>query len=323
MKKLLVVLLLLVVFLLWDWNRFIDSPVVVDRAILVVEKGGGFNDFKDELLNSNSAFLSKIYYPIYIRIYNPALKYGPHTIKDGTSFTDAVAILAEDPDDIKVRLPEGERLTVFADILSSVGLSTRDELINCFKTCLVDGYQSLLDSQSGYEGVLFPDTYILPPSATAKQVVALLLKNFRSKFDPLAKQYAAFLQVHSARDVVIIASLLEREAKSLVDKQIVAGILYERLKIGMRLDVDATVSYIKGDWRDPITYSDLAIDSPYNTRKKNGLPVGPICNPGEESLRAAMTPVSQGYLYYLTDNNGAMHYAYTLEEHNLNKARYL
>ncbi len=323
MKKLLVILLLLVGFLLWDWSRFLDSPVSVSRSVLVVEKGSGFNDFQDKLLGTNQSFLAAIYYPIYIRVYSPNLKYGPHTVKDGIKFTDAIAVLAEDPDDIKVRLPEGERLEAFADVLSSAGLSNKNELINCFKSCVVDGYQGLLDSQSGYEGELFPDTYILPPNATAKQIVAVLLKNFRSKFDPLAKQYGAFLQQYSARDVVIIASLLEREAKSLEDKQIVAGILYDRLKIGMRLDVDATVSYIKGDWRSPITYSDLAIDSPYNTRKKSGFPAGPICNPGEESLKAAMSPLSQGYLYYLTGSNGSMYYARTLEEHNLNKAKYL
>ncbi len=323
MKKLLLLLLLIVVFLWWDWSRFLDSPVIVSRSVLVVEKGSGLNDFQDKLLNANNALLSAVYYPIYIRLNKPNLKYGPHTIKDGTSFADAIGVLAEDPDDIKVRLPEGERFEVFADILSSVGLSNRSDLIDCFKWCVVDGYQSLLDSQSGYEGELFPDTYILPPNATAKLIVTSLLKNFRNKFDPLARKYSSFLQQHSAREVVIIASLLEREAKSLEDKRIVAGILYERLKIGMRLDVDATVSYLKGDWRSPLTYNDLAINSPYNTRKNRGLPAGPICNPGTESLEAAMSPTSLGYLYYLTGNNGSMYYARTLEEHNLNKAKYL
>ena len=323
MKKLVVLLLLMVGFFLWDWNQFLDSPVFVTQSVLVVEKGSGLNDFQDKLLTSNKAFFSAVYYPIYIRLNAPSLKYGPHTINAGVKFTDAVTVLSQDPDDIKIRLPEGERLEVFADLLSSVGLSSRDELINCFKDCVIDGYQRLLDGQSGYEGELFPDTYTFPPNATAKLIVTTLLNNFRNKFDPLAKTYSSFLRQYSARDVVIVASLLEREAKTLGDKQIIAGILYERLKIGMRLDVDATVSYVKGDWRSPLTYKDLAIDSPYNTRKNKGLPSGPICNPGAESLEAALSPKSLGYLYYLTGNNGAMYYARTLEEHNINKAKYL
>ena len=122
---------------------------------------------------------------------------------------------------------------------------------------------------------------------------------------------------------VIIASLLEREAVSLEDKRIVAGILYNRIDVGMRLDVDATVSYMKGDWRAPITYEDLQRDSPYNTRKNLGLPPGPICNPGLVSLEAAMSPAPSSYLYYLTGNNGHMYYAKTLEEHNVNKEKFL
>ena len=102
-----------------------------------------------------------------------------------------------------------------------------------------------------------------------------------------------------------------------------AGVLYNRIDAGMRLDVDATVSYMKGDWRSPITYEDLQRDSPYNTRKNPGLPPGPICNPGLVSLEAAMSPAPSSYLYYLTGNNGHMYYAKTLEEHNVNKEKFL
>ena len=99
--------------------------------------------------------------------------------------------------------------------------------------------------------------------------------------------------------------------------------MYARLAKNIRLDVDATVLYIKGDWRAVLTMSDLSSNSLYNTRRVKGLPPGPICNPGLESLEAALSPQTTSYLFYLTGSNGEMYYAKTLEEHNVNKQNYL
>lgn len=323
MKKIVFVVFVVALFLLWDGYRFLNSVIVLGQNTIVVERGSSFADLKDQLLNKNSSWLAAVYYPIYIRWYQPVLKYGPHVFKSGATFDQAVAILVKDPENIKVRLPEGERMETFATLLSNSGLSNQKEILNCLKTCVVNEGSGLLDSKTGYEGFLFPDTYIFQPNASPKAVLIEILQNFHSKFAALASKHQLFLQDHTVREVIIMASLLEREARSLAEKQMVAGILYNRLARGMRLDVDASVSYLKGDWRSPITFQDISLDSSYNTRKNLGFPPGPICSPGVESIEAALSPSVSTYLYYLTGKNGRMYYARTLEEHNLNKAKYL
>ena len=131
------------------------------------------------------------------------------------------------------------------------------------------------------------------------------------------------------KNTLILASLLEREAKGLDDKKIVAGILLNRLHLAMPLQVDASVQYAKDSllkpekyWQ-PITREDLKIDSPYNTYKNSGLPPSPICNPGLNSLIAAYHPSPTDYIYYIHDTTGQIHYAKTLDEHNANVAKYL
>jgi len=182
---------------------------------------------------------------------------------------------------------------------------------------------------TSHEGFLFPDTYLIPKGATTEQVIAILRNNFAQKVD--AKLRSGFKsQGLSLIQAVTLASVLEREAQSVTDKKMVAGILYNRLEIGMPLQVDATVQYALGYseaerswWRKNITSRDLKIDSVYNTYLNPGLPPSPIANPGLNSLVAVANPTKSKYLYYITDNNGLMHYAETLEAHNQNIRNFL
>ena len=172
-----------------------------------------------------------------------------------------------------------------------------------------------------YEGYLFPDTYFFLPSASPDDIVASMRKNFDAKTAPLLAAVA--LSKRSFSDTVILASLIEREARTPEAKRMVSGILLNRLALGMPLQVDAVFGYIFG--RD--TYSpsleDLKVDSPYNTYTHTGLPPGPIANPGLESLEAAIHPAQTDYLYYLTGKDGVMHYATTFTGHQANRRKYL
>ena len=172
-----------------------------------------------------------------------------------------------------------------------------------------------------YEGYLFPDTYHIAPDATAEDVVRLMRENFAAKTAGLKS--AIEVSGNSFSDIVIMASILEREARSLAEKKMVAGILWNRIARGMPLQVDAVFGYIYG--RDTFSPSleDLAIDSPYNTYKNKGLPPGPISNPGLASLEAAAAPTKSNYLYYLTGSDGKMYYATTFTGHKANRTAYL
>lgn len=176
------------------------------------------------------------------------------------------------------------------------------------------------------EGKLFPDSYLIPQNYTSENILSLIEKNYQQK---LAEAKLGATTELSDSEVLIVASLLEREAKTLNDKKIISGIIINRLKHQMPLQIDATIQYardslkIPGEYWQPITKADLNIVSPYNTYKKLGLPPSPICNPGLDSLIAAYHPTNTDYLYYIHDTNGQIHYASTLSEHNENIAKYL
>ncbi|HET8575052.1 MAG TPA: endolytic transglycosylase MltG [Candidatus Paceibacterota bacterium] len=171
------------------------------------------------------------------------------------------------------------------------------------------------------EGFLFPDTYEFFPNVTPQTVIDKMSENFEKKtasIQPDLKNSGK-----SLRDIIIMASIIEKEAKTPESRRIVSGILWKRLKIGMPLQVDAPFAYFLGKNTYELTAQDLQIDSPYNTYKYKGLPIGPIANPGMDSIDAALYPAQTNYLYYFSDKNGDMHYSETLKEHAEQKAKYM
>lgn len=171
------------------------------------------------------------------------------------------------------------------------------------------------------EGYLFPDTYFFLPNVQAPEVVRAMEENFHTKIVEIQDTLAA--SKRPLHDVVIMASLLEKEASSLSMRRRVAGVLWNRLSINMPLQVDAVFLYINGKSTYDLTHADLATTSPYNTYKNKGLPPGPIANPSLESLLAAADPIPSDYLFYLSDRYGNMYYAETFDEHIVNKRRYV
>ncbi|MCL4390350.1 MAG: endolytic transglycosylase MltG [Patescibacteria group bacterium] len=202
-------------------------------------------------------------------------------------------------DDMWILIPEGWRSEEIITYLQSVGVSGDP------------------GNWKADEGKYFPARYSVPKTITMAGVKTLMRQTFDQK--------TAGLNVDEK--TLILASLVEREAKTETDRPIVAGILENRLAAGMPLQVDATVQYAVGKtgnwWKRDLTQEDLDIVSPYNTYLNSGLPPAPICNPGLSSIKAALSPAKTDYLYYLTDSSGVMHYAKTLSEHNQNVAKYL
>jgi UPF0755 protein len=176
------------------------------------------------------------------------------------------------------------------------------------------------------EGYLFPDSYLIPPHYTAEQIANLITTHFHQK---LAQAEQGSTTSLDDRQTLILASLLEREAKTLTDKQLIAGILLNRLSINMALQVDATLQYARDTLRTPKNYwqplnqRDFKIASPFNTYLHPGLPPAPICNPGLDSLSAAYHPRDTDYMYYISDFLGTIHFARTLADHNQNIDKYL
>lgn len=180
------------------------------------------------------------------------------------------------------------------------------------------------------EGYLFPDTYLVPKNATAMAVIVLFNDNFNRRTTDELKVKAEDKGL-TVEQVVTLASLVEREARFAEDRQKVASVLLKRLRIGMKLDIDATVQYILGYqpedkswWKRDLTLDDLETVSLYNTYKNAGLPPGPIANPGLASIEAVLdAEADTPYLYYISDKSGHLHFARTLQEHNENIRKYL
>ncbi|TSC56570.1 MAG: hypothetical protein Greene071421_124 [Parcubacteria group bacterium Greene0714_21] len=185
----------------------------------------------------------------------------------------------------------------------------------------VKDYPILLEFLN-FEGYLFPDTYFVRTDETPESIVRRMLQNFDKHFTPQLRTETQ-RQKKTIFQVVTMASLLEKEVPGLQDRKIVAGVLWKRLKAGVALQVDATVLYVKGEHTVKISKEDTQIDSPYNTYKYPGLPVGPIGNPGMESILAALYPTESPYWYYLSTLTGETIFSKTLEDHNLAKAKYL
>jgi UPF0755 protein len=173
----------------------------------------------------------------------------------------------------------------------------------------------------GKEGYLFPDTYFFMPGQDAHAILGAFANNFSTHIAKIQSQIDAFGKPLS--DVIIMASLLEREAPETYDRRVIAGILWKRIKMGMPLQVDAVFPYIIGKNSFDLTKTDLKTDSPYNTYTNKGLPPGPIANPGLDAIVAAITPVATDYLYYLSDTHGNMYYSATYSQHLAAKQKYL
>ncbi|MBP7804882.1 MAG: endolytic transglycosylase MltG [Candidatus Pacebacteria bacterium] len=208
---------------------------------------------------------------------------------------------------IKITIPEGETVGGISQIVKE-----KLPLID------IDEFDALVKDSEGY---LFPETYFFFPKATPEQVVNQMKNMFEEKTSELftGKNYTA----KEKSDIVILASLIEREAHGDDDREGIASVLGKRLSIGMALQVDASVAYAAHKGERALTKADFSVDSPYNTYKYKGLPPGPIANPGLQSLTAAINPAQTEYLYYLHDSRGTIHYAKTYKEHLANIKKYL
>ncbi|OGM28641.1 hypothetical protein A2801_00690 [Candidatus Woesebacteria bacterium RIFCSPHIGHO2_01_FULL_41_10] len=249
---------------------------------------------------------------------------GEFRISQNLTLQEVVETLLEGPVEFWVTIPEGFR---------------REQIPNQFiKALELSGseaeafHQEFLATSRDMEGYLYPDTYLFAPDTTATAVVTRLRETFDQKFSPTVTELAE--TGLSLDEVVILASIIERETLSAAERPEVAGVYFNRLQEGWPLQADATVQYALGtqrcgeeidcEWWETPTSADLEnTQSPYNTYQFVGLPPSPIANPGIISLEAVVNAVETDYWYYVHDADGGVHFARDLDEHNQNIERYL
>jgi UPF0755 protein len=172
------------------------------------------------------------------------------------------------------------------------------------------------------EGYLFPDTYEVYPDVSDEEIVILMLGRLKKAIT--AEHRERIEQLNSSlHEILTIAAMVEREGKVDHERALIAGVIYNRLQFGMRLQIDATIQYALGEVKEFLTFKDLEIESPYNTYQNDGLPPGPIAAPGEASILATLYPEVSDFLYYnyKYDGSGEHYFSKTLQEHNENVAR--
>lgn len=222
-------------------------------------------------------------------------------------------------------IPEGYNTRQIASLLEDAGLADEQEFM---KTVVGDhfSYPFLTESPAGprrLEGYLFPDTYRVARNVRPHTIVECMLARFNAENERLQLETKAARLGLSLHEVVVLASLIEREVQHDDERALVSGVLHNRLHLGMPLQVDATVLYALGRTSaDQVTFEDLKVDSPYNTYLVTGLPPGAIANPGSASLWAAVHPKTTSYLYYVAKPDGSHAFARSLDEHNQNQARF-
>lgn len=319
MKKRYVIFFLILVFAVGFYLFYREGTLPFNKTdktskIFVVSQGQSLNNIVNNLAKEDLIRSKLVFFLVVKQLgIERTIQAGDFRLSPSMNAFEIAKNLTHGTLDVWVTLIEGTRREEMAQIVS--------------KQLDIPEVEFIKESQEGY---LFPDTYLMPKDATAGSVISILQNNYNRKFTLELKNKAAKKGL-SEKDVIILASIVEKEAKHESDKKTVASILLKRLDAGWSLQVDATIQYALGYqpseknwWKKVLSFDDLEIDSPYNSYKNKGLPPTPISNPGLVSIEAVVdADSSTPYWYYVSDKQGNMHYAKTDEEHNENIMKYL
>ena len=343
MKRLLIIFILFVLgtFYLVQGVYLPKNSTSQIEKLFLIERGQGVKEISVNL-EKKSLIKDKNFFNIYILLKGKTkkLQAGEYLISPSMTIPEITEkfVLGEIVKE-KITIIEGWNIGDIAWYLENEGMFQAEELFELIGFPMIDyskttdlpkpkdfsqEYDFLKDKPKnlGLEGYLFPDTYYVYRGAAIEEIIRVILDNFDKKLTADLRREISD-QGKTIFEIIITASLIEKEVRIIEDKKIVSGILWKRLKNGIPLQVDATIAYITGKKTTRISKEETQIDSPYNTYKYQGLPLGPISNPGFESILASVYYENSDYLYYLSTPEGETIFSRTLEEHNIAKAKYL
>lgn len=308
-------------------NRPVPRPPVPE--LVTIERGWPASRIADAL-HEKGLVASPAQFVVAARAegLTTRLRAGTFLIPPGHSPRSLARYLATTPPRTpRVFIPAGATADQVVDLLRQKGITGADAAAGLITDAtFIAGLGLGLPTLEGY---LFPDIYEYDETATASELMARMVNRFR---EVAAEIGLATAEVHlqqqnllplSARQVVVLASVIQREAGPQPDKEMVSRVFHNRLLRGMRLESCATIRRAINEWHRPLTLGDLQVDSPYNTYKQKGLPDAPICNPGKGSLIAALNPAPGDVLYFVARGDGTNYFTNTYEEHLRAKEEYL
>lgn len=304
-------------------ERELERPLGSDQVELVVERGAPLASILDQLSTAEvigDPLLARLY--LDYRRPEEVLQAGEYRFEQPMSTVEALdLVIRGEVVTYPVTVIEGLTLRETAEHLAAEGFGDLDAFLQAMSSpALIADLDPAAESLEGY---LFPDTYAFARGTGETEIVEAMVRNFRRRVENHLD--AAAGHGLDLRSLVTLASIVEKEAGAIEERPLVSAVFHNRLERGIGLYADPTIIYalkLAGTWDGNLRRRDLELDSPYNTYVHPGLPPGPICSPGEHSLRAAARPADVPYLYFVSRNDGTHVFAETLAEHNRNVARW-
>ena len=318
-----VVLLTAILLLIPYITEYTDNKSEPGKTVVITIPEGATVPDIAALLKENGLIKHEIVFRLKLKFAGNGamLNYGTYTLDDGMCINDIIKTLSGPAarKGVTVVIPEGFSVEQIAARLDKMGLCTAEDFFEALNADYSYSFiQHIPEGNYNYklQGFLFPETYTIYDDATAYDIVNIMLAEFEKRYtsEVGAIDSTVFEKVNKA-------ALIEKEAMLDRERPIIAGVIENRLKAGMPLQIDAAIVYAisKGTFDvEQVLYKDLEIDSPYNIYKNKGIPAGPICNPGITSLKAASSPESHSYLFYHTDttkNDGSHIFTETYQDH--------
>lgn len=299
----------------------LDNLSDVKTIKVVIPEGAGTAKIA-EILKENNLITSELMFRLKSKNegFDGTYKFGTYEIPVTANQDQIMVILKKggiNENLVKVTIPEGYTINKIASILEERGITSSES----FKLAAnkndydFDFVKDIPDRENRLEGYLFPDTYFFEKDSSAEDIVNAMLSRFSTFYTEDVRNKVS-QSGRTLDDIMIVASMVESEIRIPEERPIAAGVIYNRLEIDMPLQIDSTVQYALGTRNEQVTLNDLEVDSPYNTYKNKGLPLGPISNPGSDAIMAAITPDDNNYLYYVVEagGNGSHVYTETYEE---------
>ncbi len=317
----------LVLFALFIWlavSLYCLRTFDPEEVRVEIEKGMGANSVA-RLLEEKGIIGARLPFIVSYRLffYPRKIKAGEYVLTSPLRAKEVLDILVKGRAFLHpVTVPEGLTAEEIAPLMAPLIAEGKEGFLAAFQD---PGPILSLDPEAeNLEGYLFPETYSFPKNIASAEAVQAMVGQFRAVFSDVWKERGDSLKM-KPRQIVILASLIEKETSVPEEKRLVSAVFHNRLRIGMKLDCDPTIIYAlkqEGLFHGNLTKRDLALDSPYNTYRYSGLPPGPICNPGKEALEAVIHPAPEEYLYFVSRNDGRHHFSRTFAEHQNAVRRY-
>lgn len=300
-------------------NYYAKLHTPLDRngaeQLFIIDKGASFkviaNNLEDKgLIKSARAFstaaaLKKAYKTVQAGEYELSPAMSPMEILN--KFITGKVLL------YRLTVPEGRNIYDIADTIEALGIMSKEDFLKAARD--KELIKKIGVKGNSFEGYLFPDTYLLSKVMTGEDIIAMMVRNFVKQFEKATGMEVEFN--YDFRDLIIMASIIEKETAVKAEMPVIASVFYNRIKKGYRLQTDPTVIYpLLPDFDGNLTRAHLKMKNDYNTYAMHGLPIGPIANPGVLAIKAALNPADSKYLYFVSMNNGTHKFSATLKEHN-------